>query len=940
MEVEVKKLKGKNLSLQEELEKATHKLDIYKKAGLETVTKEAMMASQHKKEEGITALSSKEYDVLRESHSELQLLYRERTHELETMTNTITAHSSTYETLQNQVERVTHEAEERERELRISIRELQEMLVRREERCERLEAQVLAHCEGDQGLDPTLDHLTQDKDRQLTQTLDLGRHDNLLEFHIAGMTFEAVDLGRLKTFVSWTVPFALKDPLQHTNVAVGSPARYSHSSLYSFHMSHRNLESLRQDTISVSVYRLLDSGHPTKVGECRLSFSEVLDHPRNTLHGTAPVMLALDHPNDAQHFAPAAHMLPGQVIGTMSYWFRLERPCEDVIAQYLHSVNLLAHHQKKQEQISQTPKIVKSTTPMKRDASRDKDRLIQMPTSVINEDKEKDREDSRRDTEINKEVGSKKEKMEAVAVERESKKSVMVGVVPVPAPRSQAPPLSHSPDGNNTTTLNIQRHTRGNQVTQHECENDKVDHESRNTDSQKLADEAERDEKVVIGETSLQQRRSRSNSVTSTGTYNIGSPQQRQRSSDSGDDSESSANLKLEKKIRRGSSSPAVHSNLSREGKVSPVVSTRATRPKSAIPPKQENSSSVQSSGSSSSRSKMGIQQMHGKSPSVHQIVESSNDIDEKEDTGTLEDESSEEEDIVVVKDRDSYHTSQQHMEDQTVIRVTSGGKGSRKESRSISSQDSNNTRKKGGGRSEHIRRKEGIYSSTGIRHRTEKQHHHQSSTESESSTSRSSKRLEAEDHHITTDESYQDSDSEGVVAIPSTSHKEEKLNVYVEVCSLMLAPTTTAALAQDPLVDLLFIDYHGFLGLPPDRLETPLSLPKPTKPHTPLNFNFGQELCVDPDQYPERWSALGDLMKGRGLLKFTVTSEPPPHLQDSQDCNDIGYVYVDMHGLAESEEDLDEVQLPVESAEDGRHLGSLTVTLHITHVLKHLYNA
>lgn len=33
LEVEVKTLKGKNLSLQEELEKAVHKLDIYNKVG-------------------------------------------------------------------------------------------------------------------------------------------------------------------------------------------------------------------------------------------------------------------------------------------------------------------------------------------------------------------------------------------------------------------------------------------------------------------------------------------------------------------------------------------------------------------------------------------------------------------------------------------------------------------------------------------------------------------------------------------------------------------------------------------------------------------------------------------------------------------------------------------------------------------------------------------
>lgn len=48
----------------------------------------------------------------------------------------------------------------------------------------------------------------------------------------------------------------------------------------------------------------------------------------------------------------------------------------------------------------------------------------------------------------------------------------------------------------------------------------------------------------------------------------------------------------------------------------------------------------------------------------------------------------------------------------------------------------------------------------------------------------------------------------------------------------------------------------------------------------------------------------------------------------------------MDLHSLAESEEDLDEVQLPVESAEDGSHLGYLIVTLHISDILKHMFTS
>lgn len=41
-------------------------------------------------------------------------------------------------------------------------------------------------------------------------------------------------------------------------------------------------------------------------------------------------------------------------------------------------------------------------------------------------------------------------------------------------------------------------------------------------------------------------------------------------------------------------------------------------------------------------------------------------------------------------------------------------------------------------------------------------------------------------------------------------------------------------------MIELIFVDYHGFLDLPPDQLETPVSLPK-NAPDNTLNFNFGQ---------------------------------------------------------------------------------------------------
>ena len=49
---------------------------------------------------------------------------------------------------------------------------------------------------------------------------------------------------------------------------------------------------------------------------------------------------------------------------------------------------------------------------------------------------------------------------------------------------------------------------------------------------------------------------------------------------------------------------------------------------------------------------------------------------------------------------------------------------------------------------------------------------------------------------------------------------------------------TKKSWVVQDGDVKFLFVDYHGFLDLPPYEVETPQSLPKP-KAETLLAFNF-----------------------------------------------------------------------------------------------------
>ena len=49
----------------------------------------------------------------------------------------------------------------------------------------------------------------------------------------------------------------------------------------------------------------------------------------------------------------------------------------------------------------------------------------------------------------------------------------------------------------------------------------------------------------------------------------------------------------------------------------------------------------------------------------------------------------------------------------------------------------------------------------------------------------------------------------------------------------------------------------------------------------------------MDERLYPSRREALEELMRNRGLIKFTITSEPPEELQDTHDCQDLGFVFL-----------------------------------------------
>ncbi|XP_047474176.1 protein fantom-like [Penaeus chinensis] len=824
-EVKLKELQTQNLVLKEEMEKASQKLNLYSKAGLLNMTPEELSAaSRREKEETANKISAKEFGDLKQAHSELQLLYRDRTLELEKTAEALSLHGDTYKKLQRQMDHMAQEAQDKEKEYSMSVRTLTDTIRRRDERIEKMEQQMLTLT------DKNIKEKVEEVGRDLSQSLKLGKHDNLLEFHIECMVFEAPAFSHQKTFVSWTVPFSLEDPLQHTNVGIGTLAKYNHSSLYKIHMNYRNLDSLKNEIVTVSVYILLDSGHPAKVGECQITFCEVLDHPRNTLHGTVPVLLAHDDAEEAQHLPPGLDIQAGQVIGTLKYWFRLQRPSEETIAQYLRSVGACVGAPQREDQVPKLDsKIIQSKNPIKREES----------------------------LQVEEENSGKHQQKPGVHEESDEEEKNRAKL-PIPAPRAQSRMSNLHKTQDSSSRADISRESQE-EIGQspHHPENHK------------------QESRVSF--------RTRSESCSSTGTYNIGSPVHEVSQKSNSDDTSVAKNVASEQVAFHADSSSKV-----KESSGTTHVKRQIVRPKTAIrrgqAPSQIDKGAI----------RKGPVQVREKTPQQGP-AQKSESLSQEDDSDTMFEESEESSDS-------EYPES--HL-------WNGKQRGPPDEDEDDDEQSSSE-----------------IYGATSSKRLSNRR------VKELQSRSKSSSSSQGTEEHSSPTHSNITSDSEGVVAVLPKTKKTKQSKVYVEVCSLTLH--SDSSISQDPTVELLFVDYHGFLGLPPDQLETPHSLPKPP-PGCVINFNFGQEFSLDEKRYPSRLKSLIDLMKNRGIIKFTVTSEPPEHLQDTHDCQDLGYAYVNLHDLLKRGQDLCETPLTVKSVEDGSQLGTLCITLVVVDVLRHL---
>ncbi|KAK7021976.1 hypothetical protein SK128_006310, partial [Halocaridina rubra] len=909
-EAEMKELRSTNLELQEELEKVKQKLDIYAKAGLLDLTqKELEVASIKNEETCANEANLKELENLKQSYSELQLLYREKKLELEKTAQTLSSHASTYKNLQLEIERVREESRNKEHALSKTIQGFQDAIKLREERSEKLERQILLLT--DKNLKNKIEGISHD----YAQNVKLTKYDNVLEFHIESITYDSNDFNQLKTFVSWTVPFALEDPLQHTNVAIGKFASFNYSSLYKFQMNYRNLESLREDIVTASIYNLLESGHPAKIGECHVSYAEVLEHPRNVLHGTLPVIAAYDDVEELQHLPQQIRLQVGQEIGSLSFWFRLLRPCKDIITQHIRNISAVSALQHLAEDIPAWNPVSERRLLQSSQETYSPSRAVNKPTEL--------------------------------STELRQNEAFIVSTPKSLTPECKPLKVDSTCIGGETSVYKAVQGDEETALVATEAQafdkaNVEQEAQERNHESQESSSPSSVGTYSVKSPTHNIQRL---DSPLSTGTYNIESP-----SKNIGDNPIISSNGSIYEKsnteiITQKYPEP-VKRTVTRK-KISRVKSAAAVKPLSSDIEDSKHSrrfrvSSVKTVSSNIAEDKQSRRSREslGK-PLSSNIEEDGHSRRSRESLGkTLN--SSIAEDKYSRRSRESLR--------KTLSRNTAEDKFSRNSKESsassrnpklkheaLSSEESLSSDQEGS-----ATMFEETHSSSGTSDRSSRENDYknshpgrlakntyervQSRQRKQHSSSRSSTRSHETEPSTMPSHTSVISDSDGVVAVVPKTVTVKDSKVYIEICSLTLSDS---AVTMDPLVEFIFVDYHGFLGLPPELLETPQSFPKPP-PGCTLNFNFGQEFSVDEKLYPTRRHALEELMKNRGLLKFTITSEPPEELQDSHDCQDLGYAFVNLHDILKKGHDLQEKNLIVENVEDGSEMGTLCITLHI----------
>uniref|UniRef100_A0A8C5LZY2 RPGRIP1 C-terminal domain-containing protein n=1 Tax=Leptobrachium leishanense TaxID=445787 RepID=A0A8C5LZY2_9ANUR len=159
--------------------------------------------------------------------------------------------------------------------------------------------------------------------------------------------------------------------------------------------------------------------------------------------------------------------------------------------------------------------------------------------------------------------------------------------------------------------------------------------------------------------------------------------------------------------------------------------------------------------------------------------------------------------------------------------------------------------------------------------------------------------------------------------------HLTRSSRIRVEIASLTLDPYSEVV--TDDTVQRVFVEFR-FPGVSMEETETPLSLLKPTKGEE-VYFHFSKVIHLDGVENTERRQFLYMLLKDsdqRHRLQFTVVSDPIN--EDQDECQDLGYAYLDLQFLLRRSVD------PVEETLHSEFIGALRVSVEARDAARAIY--
>ncbi|XP_054986742.1 X-linked retinitis pigmentosa GTPase regulator-interacting protein 1 [Sorex araneus] len=186
-----------------------------------------------------------------------------------------------------------------------------------------------------------------------------------------------------------------------------------------------------------------------------------------------------------------------------------------------------------------------------------------------------------------------------------------------------------------------------------------------------------------------------------------------------------------------------------------------------------------------------------------------------------------------------------------------------------------------------------------------------------------------------------QTTDSDDIIVSPrSLTHpKADSEKMCIEIVSLAFYPE--AEVMSDENIKQVYVEYK-FYDLPLSETETPVSLRKP-RPGEVIHFHFSKVIDLNPLKHQGRRQFLFTMLNGQrqdqavGHFKFTVVSEPMDEEQD--ECQEVGYAYLELRKILESGKDILEQELDIISPEDQvTPIGRLKVSLQAAAALHAIY--